>query len=520
VVASKANVAGAQMFDRLLLFASLLGLSITLAQAQPSPARPTPEACQASSAEALPELEKRRQALERDIAQQITTVERISKRKDGQAGVDAGTRAKELRESLRSRQEDLLEVLFRIECVRAPGNVPEASSRNPFKRPGQAKDAIEVTTYYATNRKQTGSVEPASVYGAVFESTLQYGRAIVSIPPTHTPGKLELPSLWKLERDVDPSKHFVLKAVIPLNADAGRREMAQKLQAMSSKSLLVFVHGYNMGFRETALRTAQMAHDLNFPGMAFFYSWPSANHVRSYWQDEEIARLSESVFEQLIDELSQLPVNDIYVVAHSMGNRIVGHALQARADKGKQTKKLRELLLAAADINADVFRTVIAPKLAAMQGTRTPLYASSSDMALKASKVIHGFRRVGETTGGVVIYPGIETIDASSGSAALRGFGHFYVVDSPSVIGDIKSLIEKKVAAKLRAFQWRAIIQRQCGRRRTAAPRRHRARRREPLARGGPVEDLPRRRVPLHARAGVRHPGAGRRAVASRPRDR
>jgi len=440
------------MFDRLLLCTSLLGLSITLAQAQPSPARPTPEACQVNSAESLPELEKRRQTLERDVAQQAIAVERVSKRKDGKAGVDADARAKELGANLRSRQEDLLEVLFRIECVRAASSMPEAPSRNPFKRPGQTKDAIEVTTYYATNRKPTGSVEPANVYGAVFESAHQYGRAIVSIPPSHTPGKLELPSLWKLERDVDPSKHFVLKAVIPLNADAGRREMAQKLQAMGSKSLLVFVHGYNMGFRETALRTAQMAHDLNFPGMAFFYSWPSANHVRSYWQDEEIARLSESVFEQLIDELSQLPATDIYIVAHSMGNRIVGHALQARADKGKETKNLRELLLAAADINANVFRTVIAPKLAAMQGTRTTVYASSSDIALKASKLVHGFRRVGETTGGVVTYPGIETIDASNESAALRGFGHFYVVDSPSVIKDIRSIIEKKVPAKLRGL--------------------------------------------------------------------
>ena len=39
--------------------------------------------------------------------------------------------------------------------------------------------------------------------------------------------------------------------------------------------------------------------------------------------------------------------------------------------------------------------------------------------------------------------------------------------------------------------------------RRAAAPRRHRARRREPVARRGAVEDLPRRRVPVHARARV-----------------
>ena len=333
VVASQAKVAGARMFDRLLLFFALLCLGATLAQAQPSPRRPMPEACQASSADALPELEKRRQTLERDIARQTTEVERVSKSKDGKAGGGgADARTKDLRESLRLRQEDLLEVLFRIECVRAAE--PEAPSRSPFKRP---QDIIEITTYYATNRKQNGRAPSPPKSTEVRSSSPRSNMVapIVSIPPTHTPGNLEMPPLWKLERGSDASKHFVLQTVMPLDADAGRKEMAEKLSGMNSKALLVFVHGYNMGFAEAALRTAQMAHDLNFPGMAFFYSWPSANHVRSYWQDEEIARLSESVFEQLIDELSQLPVTDIYVVAHSMGNRIVGHALQARADKGK-----------------------------------------------------------------------------------------------------------------------------------------------------------------------------------------
>ena len=65
---------------------------------------------------------------------------------------------------------------------------------------------------------------------------------------------------------------------------------------------------------------------------------------------------------------------------------------------------------------------------------------------------MHGFRRVGDTTGGVAIYPGIETIDASSAAAALRGFGHFYVVDSPSVIKDIRSIVERTGPAKLRGL--------------------------------------------------------------------
>ena len=135
-----------------------------------------------------------------------------------------------------------------------------------------------------------------------------------------------------------------------------------------------------------------------------------------------------------------------------MGTRVVSHALQHRAEKGKPNTQLRELLLAAPDINAELFRGVIAPKLAAMQGLRTTVYASSSDLALMASKVVHGFQRVGETNSGVFVYPGIETIDASSASSSSRALGHSYVVDTPSVIGDIKSIVLNRATTKQRGL--------------------------------------------------------------------
>jgi esterase/lipase superfamily enzyme len=87
-----------------------------------------------------------------------------------------------------------------------------------------------------------------------------------------------------------------------------------------------------------------------------------------------------------------------------------------------------------------------------MQGTRTTIYAASSDVALMASKVVHGFKRVGDTSGGVFIYPGLETIDASSAASATRGYGHAYVVDSASVMNDIRSIIERKGPAKSRGL--------------------------------------------------------------------
>jgi len=438
------------MSARVPLFIAALGLCATVTQAQPSLQRPLPKACEVNASETLPQLEQRRQSLEREIAREGASVEQ--KPKDTKSGPNADMRAKELR--LHEKQGDLLEVLFRIECQRS---VEVERSRNPFAKqnPQQGK-AIEITVYYATNRSQTGSTDPWEVYGPEMGRSLQFGHVVVAIPPAHVPGNLELPSLWKLVRE-DSNKHFDMKSVQVLSVDTARQEMARSLQSMGSKALLIFVHGFNMSFPEAALRTAQMAHDLKFPGMAFFYSWPSASRIRSYWQDEEAARLSEGVFDQLLDELSPLPVTEIYIVAHSMGNRIVGHALQARADKGKETHNLKELLLAAPDINAEVFRTVIAPRLASMTGARTTVYASSSDIALKVSKVVHGFRRVGETTGGVLTYPGIEMIDASSESPALRGYGHLYVVDSVGVLRDIRSIIEKKVPAKLRGLTQEGI---------------------------------------------------------------
>jgi esterase/lipase superfamily enzyme len=409
---------------RLVIIMSAICLGTASAQGQPSSEGLIPDACRHLSGDALSELQARRTTLENEVK-----------------------RARD--EDLRKSREDLLEVIYQIEC-RSARSAPTERAARPRSRGGPASksnEVLEITTYYATNRKQSNSPEPDKVYGSEFEGQLRYGRAIVTIPATHTPGNLELPSWWKFEREADPSKHFVLKSVIPLTADAARKEMAE-----NAKALLVFVHGYNTGFTEAALRTAQMAYDLAFPGTAFFYSWPSANSVRAYWHDEEMAQRSVRVFEQLIEELSRLPASNIYIVAHSMGSRIVGHALERHAAQGKETKNLKGLLLAAPDINADLFRDDIAPKLAAMRGMQTTIYASSSDVALLASSFVHGFRRVGETAGGVFAYQGLETIDASNASAMTRGFGHFYLVDSPSVLKDIHVIIEKKLSAKLRGL--------------------------------------------------------------------
>jgi len=408
----------------------LLALSAASpAYAQAESAGAAPQICLAASDQKLADLEARKRQLERDIVANPNS---------------------------RKAREELLEVMFRIECARKvePQAPTEFARRSvaPRAAPPPPAEVVEVTTYYATNRKETRGAEPVKVYGNVGDNDLHYGRAVVSVPLNRPPGTVTLPSLWKLEREADPRKHFILRSVTPLGMDATLKEMGAKLRGISTKALLVFVHGYNTTFDEAAMRTAQIAHDLQFPGLAMFYSWPSAGSVVRYWQDEETARLSEEVFEQVLEDIAKLPASDIYVVGHSMGNRVVGHALQSQADKGRTPKNLREVVLAAPDVSVEIFRSRIAPRLAAMRGTRTTIYASSSDIALKASKVVHGFRRVGETDGEVFTYPGLETVDATNASSAARAYGHLYIVDSPSVLKDIRFLIGRKVQAGLRGL--------------------------------------------------------------------
>jgi esterase/lipase superfamily enzyme len=472
------------MLTRILLTLAAVGISGGMASSQPAAELGLPAPCRTKAAGDLPALETRKERLERQIAKARAT------KPAPEEEADPKTPTK----TLSKTQAALLDVLFQIQChnmrqqvaaqettgaepstesapaKRAPKRravvtPPDASggaaepaalpppppARRAARADTDAGNVIEVTTYFATNRGLSGKSAPASHYTAEV-SPVSYGRALVTIPRAHTPGSLELPSIWRLQLQPDPKRHFTLKSVNPLALDEARAEMAKRLGETSSKAILVYVHGYNMSFAETAMRTAQLAHDLDFPGLPFFFSWPSLAQVTGYLRDAESAQLSEEAFDQVLDDLARLPTGEVYVIAHSMGSRLVSQALRSRVDKGKSTARLRELLLAAPDINADLFRKAIAPRLKAMQGTQTTVYASSSDLALMASKAVHGYRRVGETAGGVFVYPGFDTVDASAASLAVRAFGHSYLTDSAAVLEDIKALLRSKLSAKARGL--------------------------------------------------------------------
>ena len=103
----------------------------------------------------------------------------------------------------------------------------------------------------------------------------------------------------------------------------------------------------------------------------------------------------------------------ISLIAHSMGNRALTAALkELQLELRDQSRLFNQVILAAPDIDADEFRESIVPGM--MQtANRFTLYASARDEALAASQLVHRGPRAGDAGRGLVVVPGIDTIDVT-----------------------------------------------------------------------------------------------------------
>jgi esterase/lipase superfamily enzyme len=290
---------------------------------------------------------------------------------------------------------------------------------------------------FATDRAATGSATPAAFFGAR-RGELQFGVAEVSLPADHERGELEAPVWWKFEFRPDARKHVVLLSV-STHERADFVALAGSAVARSPRrEALVFIHGYNVSFESGARRTAQIAHDLRFAGAPILYSWPSTSAALRYTEDETNARWTVSHFDAFLKMvLTELGADAVHIIAHSMGNRVLTESLKV-LQVPEDAAKMRQVVLAAPDIDADTFEDL--SREFRTRAERFTLYASSRDLALKASKLVHGYPRAGDSTPDVLIVDGVDTIDASRVDTNL--LGHSYVGDSSSILADVYNLLE------------------------------------------------------------------------------
>jgi esterase/lipase superfamily enzyme len=305
-----------------------------------------------------------------------------------------------------------------------------------------------VRVFFATDRKRTNASRPAEMFGTA-RSDLTYGICEVSIPLDHRMGELESPSILRFEFRENPEKHVVLLSAEVSSKEKFFADMATRVNKSKTSDALLFVHGYNVTFEAAARRTAQMTYDLGFDGAPVFYSWPSIGSVAAYTVDEQNVEWAQANLRAFLENFFlRSNAKNIHLIAHSMGNRALTRAVGSLlSDRPEFRKRLKEIILAAPDIDADVFKRDIAPALTAT-GRPVTLYASSEDIALVASKKVHGYPRAGDSGGGLVIFAGIETIDASKVDTSM--LGHSYYAEARSILSDIFYIVRKSQRAHQR----------------------------------------------------------------------
>jgi esterase/lipase superfamily enzyme len=285
-----------------------------------------------------------------------------------------------------------------------------------------------------------GKVGPQYTIDRAPDGKVQLGVCEVTIPRTHDPGELEAPSILRLEVREDAERHVILSKTEPLAGEAFYELLRQRVQASPRKELFVFIHGFDTQFEAAARRTAQIHYDLKFQGAPIFFSWPANNKsILTYPADENTIGWSAPHLKAFLLQIVQRSeAQSINLIAHSMGNRALSTALrEIELEFRGQSQLFNHVVLAAPDIDADEFRTNIAP---AMQRTanHVTLYASSRDDALRVSQLLHRGPRAGDSGRGLVVLPGMDTIDVTA--IDTSPWGHIYLGASDPVLQDLKYL--------------------------------------------------------------------------------
>jgi esterase/lipase superfamily enzyme len=335
-----------------------------------------------------------------------------------------------------------------------------------------------VPVFYGTDRVRKDDPKRV-IYTADRARRMELGRALVTVPKVHQVPRIERPFAIRVpyfevtiyERAEDPKLHFTIRELKALSRDEFLALVRERVGGSRSfkDQAVVFVHGYNTDFDFALYRTAQMAYDLRFDGAAFLYSWPSGSALAAYGYDRESATQAEPHLKEFLKlVLQQSGAKSVSVIAHSMGNLPLLNVLRDLGPSLPPDVRLNEIIMAAPDIDRDVFAYLAAN--IRQYGRGVTLYCSANDRAMAAARrVAGGVPRAGDVPPeGPIVLAGIDTIDVTQASTDVLALNHSTYAERSALLNDIALLlltgerppekripILQKVAAPAGGFFWR-----------------------------------------------------------------
>ena len=224
------------------------------------------------------------------------------------------------------------------------------------------KNYAQVQVFYVANGN--GNNSPSRFYGSE-RSDISYGKCTVSIPEGHQPGELESASIFKLEFHEDPNRQIVILNVTRKDEKAYFAGIAKKVGRSKHKSALIYISSYSLSIENAARRLAQMAYDLKFNGVPVLYGRPPQVNKTGNIANEDAIDSTQSRMETFLNGFaSKTSAKNIYLIAHDVDSRSLMNTLDSLTRKNPKYKnRFKMIILAAPDIDADIFKDQIAPAL-------------------------------------------------------------------------------------------------------------------------------------------------------------
>ncbi|WP_254054661.1 alpha/beta hydrolase [Roseovarius sp. EL26] len=299
------------------------------------------------------------------------------------------------------------------------------------QRAAPSPNATITPVYVATGRAldKTG---PA--FGARRTAGLNYFRADVSIPPTHTPGHIEV---HKGEANAD--EHFVVTATRVYETAGDFR--SQVMKSAPNHESIVFVHGYNNTLSEAMFRSAQIKHDFEGKDPMVLFSWQSAGSAKGYIYDRDSVMFARDDLEDLLNNLTKGKNDKVFLFAHSIGSHLAMETLRQAALRGDQRllSRISGVVLMSPDLDIDVFKR----QAAAIGELPQPffIFTTQDDKALGLAALVTGKKpRLGllnstEEVEGL----GVTIIDFTALEEG-EGGNHAVPVSSPAAISILQGI--------------------------------------------------------------------------------
>lgn len=247
-------------------------------------------------------------------------------------------------------------------------------------------NSSRVEMIVATTRSRAAS--PGEMYDGERALSPSFAELTVSIPP---PDRRKIGEVqWPRRLPPNPATDFATLKADEVTKTEAERWLSNAVAKSKDRSVLVFIHGFNNRFEDSVYRFAQIVHDSGAQSVPVLVTWPSRGSVLAYGYDRESTNYTRNALENLFQYLARdRNVKEVSILAHSMGNWLALESLRQMAIRnGRLPPKFKNVMLADADVDVDVFRSQIADL-----GEPRPqftLFVSRDDRALALSRRVWG----------------------------------------------------------------------------------------------------------------------------------